>query len=377
MLFLLIIFTVPLTQTAIEAGQGPGLQLAELFSQVPGPADLRAFEREMENSSWFARTLRPWTQYIHFLVLRDAGDKAISGCDGWLFYKPAVQYLIEPLPPGTISDTGRDNIISAVTSFHDDLAARNIRLLVVIAPNKASVYPEMLTKRAGRTKQPVNQHTLEIISLFRQSGVQVLDLFDVYARTRWEHSDTAGPKYYLAQDSHWSPEGVRLAAKAAADRLFELGWAAKGAVEYNLKPVEIERHGDVLEMTRVPQIKTHFRPQRLNCTQVVKKDTARLYRDEPDSEILVLGDSFLRIYEKDEPGSAGFIAHLAYELGFGLASIVNDGGASTLVRQQLYRKPALLADKKVVIWQFVERDIRFGTQGWQHVPLPGLEGLAD
>ena len=83
----------------------------------------------------------------------------------------------------------------------------------------------------------------------------------------------------------------------------------------------------------------------------------------------MLGDSFLRIYEHDEPHSGGFVAHLAYHLGFGLTSIVNDGGASTLVRQQLARRPDLLEGKKVVIWEFVERDIRFGTEGWQVIPL--------
>jgi len=86
--------------------------------------------------------------------------------------------------------------------------------------------------------------------------------------------------------------------------------------------------------------------------------------------VLVLGDSFLRIFEQDEPGSGGFVAHLASNLGFGLSSIISDGGASTLVRQQLARKPALLKGKKVVVWEFVERDIRFGTEGWQVIPLP-------
>ena len=99
-------------------------------------------------------------------------------------------------------------------------------------------------------------------------------------------------------------------------------------------------------------------------------ETGKPYVDDPNSPVLVLGDSFLRIYERDEPGSGGFIAHLAHNLGFGLTSVVNDGGASTLVRQQLARKPALLKGKKVVVWEFVERDIRFGTEGWQVIPLP-------
>jgi len=89
----------------------------------------------------------------------------------------------------------------------------------------------------------------------------------------------------------------------------------------------------------------------------------------------VLGDSFLRIYERDEPGSAGFISHLAHALHRPMASIVNDGGASTLVRQELARRPQLLEGKKVVVWEFVERDLRFGTEGWQVVPLPGTAGI--
>ena len=84
----------------------------------------------------------------------------------------------------------------------------------------------------------------------------------------------------------------------------------------------------------------------------------------------MLGDSFLRIYETDEPGAAGFISQLARELKRPVASIVNDGGASTLVRQELNRRPALLSNKRVVIWEFVERDIRLGVEGWQHIPLP-------
>ena len=80
----------------------------------------------------------------------------------------------------------------------------------------------------------------------------------------------------------------------------------------------------------------------------------------------------MRIYQQDEPGGAGFIAHLAKELKQPLASLVSDGGASTLVRQELHRRPGLLRNKRVVVWEFVERDIHLGTEGWQQVPLPPL-----
>ena len=122
-------------------------------------------------------------------------------------------------------------------------------------------------------------------------------------------------------------------------------------------------------MMNLPRAQQHYEPESLHCAQVIDPSNGQPYSDDSDSEILVLGDSFLRIYEKDEPGSAGFISHLAYELKTPVTSIVQDGGSSTLIRQELARKPELLLNKKVVIWEFVERDIRFGMEGWQKVTL--------
>jgi hypothetical protein len=123
-------------------------------------------------------------------------------------------------------------------------------------------------------------------------------------------------------------------------------------------------------MLQVPRIERALGSERLACLQVVQSDSGTPYRDAPESKVLILGDSFLRIYEQDEPGAAGFIAHVARALGQPLTAIVNDGGASTLVRQQLARRPTLLINKRLVIWEFAERDIRYGTEGWQIVP-PG------
>ena len=99
------------------------------------------------------------------------------------------------------------------------------------------------------------------------------------------------------------------------------------------------------------------------------------YKDDfHSSQILLLGDSFSRIYQTNEPRSAGWISHIAFELSQPLASIVNDGGASTLVRQSLARRAGLLKGKKLVVWEIVERDFRFGAEGWKDVPIQaGME----
>ena len=48
--------------------------------------------------------------------------------------------------------------------------------------------------------------------------------------------------------------------------------------------------------------------------------------------LLVLGDSFMRMYQTDDPTAAGFISHLARALRLPLTSIVNDGGALVCLR---------------------------------------------
>jgi hypothetical protein len=366
--FMLVLLSTGVVQLVVELSEGERPQFAELFRQSPTKDNLRMFENDLEKSCRLADRLRPSVQYVQFLLLRDTGDKALMGRSGWFFYKPAVQYLIEPLP----ADSGysRADVLSAIISFRDQLARRSIKLLVVPVPNKASIYPEMLTRRAEDSEQPVNPKTIEIISRLRESGVEIVDLFSLFAEARKSLSPGDNTKYYLAQDSHWSSDGMRLAAQAVAKRILVLGWAEKGKVKYSLKPTTIERYGDVLKMMRVPQVESSFEAETLNCEQVIDSDTGKVYQDDLNSQVLVIGDSFLRIYGRDEPGSAGFIEHLACELGFPLTSIVNDGGASTLVRQELSRKSDLLNNKKLVIWEFVERDIRFGTEGWQQVQLP-------
>jgi len=358
--FVLLIFGVGLTQAGIELARGDTPQFLDLFRRAPSEAHLRDFEEDLEDASWFAERLRPWMQYAQFAVLRDAGEYGLLGRDGWLFYRPGAEYLVEPWAP----DSEDGDSVSAIVSFRDQLAALGIELLVVPAPGKASVYPDRLTRRAPAALPYVNVHTRTLMARLADARVEVVDLQAVYAQ-----ASAADSTLYLAQDTHWTPAGMRLAAQAVARRLLELGWVEPGSVPYVLEPVELQRHGDIVRMMQMAPLEERLAPEPIACARVVRRDTREPYQDDPSAPVLVLGDSFLRIYQRDEPGSAGFIAHLAHELSLPLASIVNDGGASTLVRQELSRRPKLLANKRVVVWEFVERDIRFGTEGWQDIRL--------
>jgi hypothetical protein len=296
---------------------------------------------------------------LQFTVFHHAGRDTLPGRNGWFFFRPGVRYLVEPLPePAQDTDP-----LAAILAFKGELDARGIALVVVPAPGKASIYPEQLTRRALGHTVPMNPHTLSLLARLRDAGVDVVDLSALFCGSE-------RPGLYLAQDSHWSPEGMERAAGAVARHLFDRGLVKPGGTRYSERPAPVERLGDLILMMQSPPVERLFAPERVDCRQVVGADSGTVYEDEPASEVLVLGDSFLRIYQLDEPGAAGFTAHLARHLGRPVTSVINDGGASTLVRQELVRNPELLANKRVVVWEFVERDIRFGTEGWQIVPLP-------
>jgi hypothetical protein len=99
--FLALLCSAGTIQVIVEVGRGERLQALDLFRQPPTVARLRAYEQRIEDASWVAGTLRPWMQYAQFLLLRDAGDKALAGRDGW---QPV------PLPPMPGAETSHSTV---------------------------------------------------------------------------------------------------------------------------------------------------------------------------------------------------------------------------------------------------------------------------
>ncbi len=361
--FLALILAPPLIQVAAEAGRGGRPLALEVFLRWPTPGNLRAFEKSMEEASVVARALRPWWQALEYFALCDGGAKARISRAGWWFYQPGIAFLTQRPQAGeaTVGDA-----LAAVVQFRDDLAARGIRLVIMPAPNKESVYPDKLAPWAPPPADILSADTRAFLAGCRDSGVDVIDLFALYRERRRASAEPL----YLSQDSHWSPAGLEVAAEAVAQHLRSSGLLTNSHTAFDVRPASVSRPGDLIRMARSPVIERRVRPETSACSQVVRSESGAVYADDAISDVLVMGDSFLRIFQQDAPGGAGFVAHLARKLGRPVASIINDGGASTLVRQELFRRAALLENKRVVIWEFVERDLRLGTEGWPLIPLP-------
>jgi hypothetical protein len=353
---------------------------------------LRPFEKELENHSILASTLRPQVQLLYYVLFGDLGAKGIKGCNGWFFYKPDIEYLYRPSvddPRSRSVDyndkTQLDDPVAVITDFKQQLEARGIELLVVIVPGKGSVYPDLVTAKLRPDPEKPFSPSIKVLQKLHQRDVMVVDLFGTFLEER-RNDSLSGDSLYLARDTHWRSRGLRLAAHRVAETIQKRPWYGEShnTIPYSIDSVMVDRIGDIgvmtdLQDTHIGGLKVTFASEMTKCYPVmhnylntegvlIKREP---YRDDfRNSRILILGDSFSRIYQTDKPRGAGWIAHLALELSEPLASIISDGGASTLVREKLARNPGLLKGKRLVIWEFVERDLRYGAFGWKQVTLP-------
>ena len=77
--FLAVTYSVPLTQSIVEIARGQVPQFFDVFRQVPNRPILRSYEKELEEQSIIARSVRPWIQYARFVLFGDAGEKVLVG----------------------------------------------------------------------------------------------------------------------------------------------------------------------------------------------------------------------------------------------------------------------------------------------------------
>ena len=421
--FLAVISSVPIVQTSLELIRGERVQFTDAFTLPPKAATLRQYEKTLEEKSWFQQQLRPKVQSMYFDLFKETGSKAILGLDHWLFYRPDVRYLLEldRLEVDTSSSawvlsteavTRRQSVIKAILHFQIQLKERGIELLVVPVPGKPGIYPDKVTSRFSHDESNLQSPTGELLKELERRGVATVNLFTLFKEQRKRSTSSgssASSELYLAQDTHWTPAGAQLAAQYVAQKLKTLEWLKEGNKEFKTQRIQVKRNGDVLDMMQIPGVYGRFSAETVECEQVLDPVLGMMVPSASDrpgtykyptqqASVLVLGDSFCRIYQlpepkslgeiasggateamikKDEsstrkllPGSAGFLSHLALAMKSPVDSIVSDGGASTDVRKRLNMNPEILEGKKVVIWEFIERDIQSGREGWELVSLP-------
>lgn len=337
-------------------------------------ADLTLFESSLEDGSTIGRSLRPPAQLAMTRWLGAGNERVYPGRDGWLFYRPDVEYLtgrgfLEPAALARRSRSGSEWTTTieadprkALLQLETELGARGIALIVMPIPVKPAIHPgELAAAYRDRSTPLENPSYAELLEDLARAGLRVLDLSASLVGA------TSAATQYLATDTHWRPESMELAAEALTAFIARhVSLPAMPDPGYRVERVEVQSSGDIVRMLDLPIDQTLYPPESVWLRRVLEAD-GQPWRPSRNADVLVLGDSFSNIFSLASMGwgdSAGFIEQVSYLLRRPVDRIVqNDQGA--FATRSMLRQPGVdrLAGKRVVIYQFAARELAFGD--WQ------------
>jgi hypothetical protein len=378
--FIVGIFAVPVAQEVMQRVRGDDSVLPELFHHRPTRASLRQFEDDLEQASYAKDYVQPRVQALLTRLGRVGNKKAVVGRDGWLYYKPGIDYVGGPgfLARDTLDgreraarDAGGPELAAdprpAILAFARALAARGIALVLFPVPDKAMLQPAELDGRGGAGALPIphNPDWGRFVDEMTAAGVTV---FDPSPRTL---AKGEAPRY-LIQDTHWTPTWMQDVAGALATvvtRVARLPPATRPAWRQVEQPVA--RVGDIVDMLKLPEGQTVFTPQAVTVREIEDAAGAAWEPDEK-ADVLLLGDSFTNVFSLEAMGwgaAAGLAPHLAFALGRPVDVIAQNDSGAFATRQALARELAggtdRLAGKRVVVWEFASRELAVGD--WKPV----------
>lgn len=355
-LFLGLIFGLPLVQAGVELSRDGRIQALDVFGPI-NEARLRKFDDDLREASLVHTEVTPWMQLAYSKVLDRGNEKAVFGEEGWLHLAADLESISAP---SYLESTNRP--VEAIVDFHNQLKERGVELIVLPTPEKTAVMPQTLSASI-ESKQAPHPDTERLFSELEAAGVNLIDLFEFYR--------TLPEPLYMQRDSHWTPATMERVAAETARRIRELV-DVPATHEWRTETRAFHGAGDLRGMLRYPGGRDPFLLMPVECHAVLDAKTGEPCVSMEDAPVVVLGDSFTRVYSDAKLGleeHAGFAEHLAKELSSTVDVIAIAGGASRQVRESLARRKSGVTGKKVVVWQFAMRDLPVRSNRWEPVEL--------
>lgn len=400
--FLFLIFSVPLLQAVLDSRNQEQQSLfsalqslinnststQEDFLSFPARVKLKnnrllesmdSFEKQLEEGSFLRATLLAPGQRL-LLSLGYGNEKVYPGKESWLFYRPDMDYLMGPafLDPGQLARRRESNKVweasiqpdpvKAIMDFKKQLAGRNIQLILMPTPIKASVLPELFS--TGMYHPPLqNRSWHEFLQQMKEAAIPVFDSGPILT----EYMKKLGSPVYLQTDTHWRSDGMEVVAEALASFLSERFSFSGRSDVLKRRKLSIQNKGDIDAMLRFPE-ESMFYPQETVLIHPVVTAANELWQVDSGAEILLLGDSFSNIYSLAGMGwgeGAGFGEQLSFYLQQPVDLILQNDAGSFATRELLAKELGhgndRLAGKKVVIWQFATRELASGN--WKVISM--------
>jgi len=355
---------------AAVARNKPGVQLAKT-RPTPLPklvAETVQSELADQGGSWpkWAEKVAPARDVLRKrLKGLPPKSKALAGGDGFLFYRNDLEYVTG----GDLEQQRKGkNPLPVIVEFKKFLDQQGVDFLFVPVPTKLEIYPEKLDPKLNAfSGRVINPAFRKLLASLAKEGVEVLDLLPALL-----HAKSAGSSELLFQhqDTHWTDRGLSLTADLLATRIKKYPWypeLAKQKRAYELRETSFTRFGDL--QSRLPEAEQKkYTPETLVARQVLA--AGKPYDDDPDSPVVMLGDSFTGVYELTDAEHAGVSAHVARGIGYPLDLVMSYGGGPN-VRQKLMRRGVeALGSKKLVIWMMTARDLFNYWEDWEPLKKP-------
>lgn len=339
---------------------------------------LDLLETSLEEGSFLRSVFLPPIQSIFLNTLGQGNEKVVVGHDGWLFFRPGV----DSLTGRPLLDTDhlqmrfeghelwetpvQPDPLKAIVDFHNQLKRRGVELILVPIPVKPSIHGDKLSGNSFPIP-PVNQDWEKFLGQLKELDITVFDSRSLLQQYAQEHGAA-----FLKTDTHWLPGAMDVVAKQLAEKIKADFPTSESPQEFNLQQQSIEAEGDVAKMLTLPENNIPVL-QSVIVDQVVNNEN-ELWQPDTESEILLLGDSFTNIYSTVGLGwgrTGGFAEHLSYHLQRPIDLLSrNDSGAFVtreMLALELARGRDRLHGKKVVIWEFAERELTHGD--WKLIDL--------
>jgi hypothetical protein len=306
------------------------------------------------------------------------GSRAYAGLDGWLFSRQEITHIAKgqfwgeaAQTTSTASKPDARDPLAAILDFKQQLERAGIELIVVPVPAKSYVYPDKLVEgvrpeQVGSASR-VDTYNRQFLDLLEKSGVDCLDLTRMFLDARKNN----GPAVFLQKDTHWSPYGISLVAKALREKIAARPWfQALGKHQFVQKSEKLTMKGDLADDAKG----AGEGMETVTLSRIQEMLDGQETAPQPDrtSPILLMGDSHTLIFHSGgdmHAKGAGFPENLAYHLGVNVDLVGVRGSGATPARVELARRRDNMAGKKLVIWCFTVREYTESLSGWRKVPV--------
>jgi acetyltransferase AlgX (SGNH hydrolase-like protein) len=301
------------------------------------------------------------------------GAAVIAGVDGWFFLSSDIRFLsvgqfwgADAAKVSRAHKPESAGPIPAIVDFHEQLKKRGIDLLLMPVPPKAAIYSEKILPDVDLHGETAAPYLAQFYDELRKRGINAVDLAPVFLQNRaGEH----GP-VFCKTDSHWSGFGCVLAAQTIKEKIREK-LAGQPRKNYAAEWKEVTIKGDLGDLAG-PNTKK-LEPEKIAVQTISDKETGAAITPDPNSPLLIIGDSHTLVFHDFLAEKSGLLDQLAYEVGFAPDLIGTRGSGATSVRVSLYRRakkdPEYLVKKKMIVWCFAAREFTESDQGWDKVPV--------